>query len=51
MSVDDWPSSAIQFCWRPMCITIPKRESPLYYSQMEKLFLAYGQTIGPIHTG
>jgi hypothetical protein len=24
MSVDDWPSGAIQFCWRPMCVAMPK---------------------------
>ena len=29
----------------------PRRESSLYYSRMEKLFLAFGQTIAPIHTG
>jgi hypothetical protein len=29
MSVDDWLSSAIQFCWRPMCITIPKTREPV----------------------
>ena len=24
MSVDDWPSGTIQFCWRPMCVATPK---------------------------
>jgi len=24
MSVDDWPSGAIQFCWRPMCVATHK---------------------------
>ena len=51
MSVDDWPSGAIQFCWRPMYIAMPKARELVYYSRMEKLFLAFGQTITPIHTG
>jgi len=29
MSVDDWTSSAIQCCWRPMCITIHKTREPV----------------------
>jgi hypothetical protein len=35
-----------------LCVSrSPRNGSPFYYSQMEKLFLAFGQTIGLIHTG
>jgi hypothetical protein len=29
MSVDDWPFGAIQCCWRPICITMPKAREPV----------------------
>ena len=29
MSVDDWPSGVIQFCWRPICVAMPKAREPV----------------------
>ena len=39
MSVDDWPSGAIQFCWRPMCVAMPKAGELVLLFANEKAIL------------